>query len=168
VSCISLERAFAIILAAYSICSNTPSSCCAGIQYSIAAGLLCATATFLLDALFTLQSYLHCVSHTQGLHKAIQLQQYALLGSGGPLFLPLTALALVAGACITQYCAGLITATGLANGPSVVICAGIATGERAGSKQRGTSTSGPAAFKGSTVLGSSNSDAVRWIAFVQC
>ncbi len=42
----------------------------------------------------------------QGLLKAFELQQYALFGSGGPWFLPLTALALVVGSCITQVSLG--------------------------------------------------------------
>ena len=39
-----------------------------------------------------------------------------------------TALALVAGSCIVNYCANMITAHGIGNGSTLVICTGIVTG----------------------------------------
>ncbi|GFR45542.1 hypothetical protein Agub_g6935, partial [Astrephomene gubernaculifera] len=56
--------------------------------------------------------------------RALQLRPAALCGGGGP-FVPLTGLALVAGSAVTQMCAATISAAGLGNGSSLVICANI-------------------------------------------
>lgn len=58
--------------------------------------------------------------------RAFQLQPYALFTSN---FIPATTLTLVAGSCITNYCANLITSAGIGNGSSLVICTGIVTGK---------------------------------------
>ncbi|KAG2440274.1 hypothetical protein HXX76_004386 [Chlamydomonas incerta] len=60
--------------------------------------------------------------------RALDLEPCALAGTGGLTgFVPLTMLALVAGACCIHMCASTITAFGLGNGSSLVICAGIIT-----------------------------------------
>eukprot|EP00198_Chlamydomonas_reinhardtii_P008179 XP_001697516.1 preprotein translocase secY subunit [Chlamydomonas reinhardtii] len=60
--------------------------------------------------------------------RALELEPCALAGAGGLFgFVPLTMLALVAGSCCIHMCASTITAFGLGNGSSLVICAGIIT-----------------------------------------
>ncbi|KAG1665642.1 hypothetical protein FOA52_011236 [Chlamydomonas sp. UWO 241] len=56
--------------------------------------------------------------------RAVELEPAALFSSG---FIPGTALALVAGSCVVQFCANMITAHGVGNGSSLVICTGIVT-----------------------------------------
>ena len=58
------------------------------------------------------------------LQRAIELQPSAVFAYG---FIPLTALSLVAGSCVMHFCAGIVTAFGLGNGTSLVICTGIVT-----------------------------------------
>ncbi len=57
--------------------------------------------------------------------RACELEGAALFTGG---FVPCTALALVAGSCIIQYTANVITASGIGNGSTLVICTGIVTG----------------------------------------
>ncbi|KAG2455040.1 hypothetical protein HYH02_000865 [Chlamydomonas schloesseri] len=60
--------------------------------------------------------------------RALELEPCALAGGGGLFgFVPLTMLGLVAGSCCIHMCASTITAFGLGNGSSLVICAGIIT-----------------------------------------
>lgn len=60
--------------------------------------------------------------------RAVELEPASLFGAG---FVPCTALALVAGACVVQFCANMVTAHGVGNGSSLVICTGIVTGTHA-------------------------------------
>ena len=70
-----------------------------------------------------------CTPALQALVRALELEPCALAGAGGLFgFVPLTMLALVAGSCCIHMCASTITAFGLGNGSSLVICAGIITG----------------------------------------
>ncbi|GLC37261.1 hypothetical protein PLESTB_001142600 [Pleodorina starrii] len=61
-----------------------------------------------------------------GLVRAVELEPCAVFGGGG-WFLPSTVLALVAGSSCIHMCASTITAHGLGNGSSLVICASIIT-----------------------------------------
>ncbi len=67
----------------------------------------------------------------QGLVRAFELEPCAVFGGGG-LFLPKTVLALVSGSACIHMCASTITASGLGNGSSLVICSSIITGEEQG------------------------------------
>ena len=57
--------------------------------------------------------------------RALELAPYALYGGG---FVLQTVLALVAGSFMMQHCANTITAAGIGNGSTLVICMGIVTG----------------------------------------
>ncbi|GLI64245.1 hypothetical protein VaNZ11_007444 [Volvox africanus] len=61
-----------------------------------------------------------------GLVRAFELEPCAVFGGGG-LFLPQTVLALVAGSACIHMCASTMTAFGLGNGSSLVICSSIIT-----------------------------------------
>jgi preprotein translocase subunit SecY len=61
----------------------------------------------------------------QGIMRALELAPYALYSQG---FVVQTTLALVAGSFMIHHCANTITAAGVGNGSTLVICMGIITG----------------------------------------
>ncbi|EFJ48697.1 hypothetical protein VOLCADRAFT_90455 [Volvox carteri f. nagariensis] len=67
-----------------------------------------------------------CFAVYLGLVRAFELEPCAVLGGGG-MFVPQTVLALVAGSACIHMCASTITAFGLGNGSSLVICSSIIT-----------------------------------------
>lgn len=67
----------------------------------------------------------HC--DLQAVHKALELAPYALYSQG---FVLQTALALVAGSFMIHQCANTVTAAGVGNGSTLVICMGIITGDQ--------------------------------------
>lgn len=72
-----------------------------------------------LDTLLTLHS------NNQAVTRALELAPYAVAGQG---FVLQTALALIAGSFMIHHCANTITAAGVGNGSTLVICMGIITG----------------------------------------
>lgn len=58
--------------------------------------------------------------------RALELAPFALASQG---FVLQTSLALIAGSFMIQHCANTITAAGVGNGSTLVICMGIITGE---------------------------------------
>jgi preprotein translocase subunit SecY len=62
---------------------------------------------------------------TQGVMRALELAPYALYSQG---FVVQTTLSLVAGSFMIHHCANTITAAGVGNGSTLVICMGIITG----------------------------------------
>lgn len=63
----------------------------------------------------------------QAVMRALELAPYAVCGQG---FVLQTSLALIAGSFMIHHCANTITAAGVGNGSTLVICTGIITGKR--------------------------------------
>jgi preprotein translocase subunit SecY len=61
--------------------------------------------------------------------RALELAPYAVASQG---FLLQTSLALIAGSFMIHHCANTITAAGVGNGSTLVICMGIIAGRKGG------------------------------------